>query len=999
MADIKDRYELDVSGLLDSINKVKAGFNSLETEVSELKATNKEAFAESGKAVEQTSNAFDGLGDSIGSSITELGILQGGTAKTIAILKAKIGALNGVRNAFLVASKGAGFFRAALISTGIGAIVVVIGALINSLSRTQAVLNVFKSIGAAAGAVFERFGDIIAGIGSVVVSFFQDPLEGAKSILEGLVDFIVGQFTNRIDGLIQLFKSLGKGIEALVTLDFEALKEAASEAGEGLVKVTTGVTPETFQALGEGVKDFAGSIADAATEAYNLEQALNALEERRVAFIVREAELLRDIAVNRELISDAEASIEEKQAAINENRKLEQELTDELISQAKERLRIEAAKLALNESDLAAQEEVAKLNAELIKLEADSANRKRALNKEERKINNEVKRRNEEFKKQQEEQRKKALEIKKAYEDILKSVTEAVKSAELENLIGSDRIIAEKNIAIQAIDELEAKTREAAKAAGQAFSGEEFAKLRILAEQKAQAELDKLTNQQTLDRIDKEKERAKLVAELLDVSTDDLLTLEEQRQALLLENDRLAISKRLEEQTRYYTEIGTIQDEAVQNELELLRLNIQKIEKSESELREAARLRVLDQRLKSLDDQTKIAEAEINLLRESGDATLTLQQFKERELLRIRKEASIQELALLEERFGPDSQQAKLARIGIESLNQQIEDALSKSLNPFDKLSDFLKDALQIDDEQIQAIKDTLSAVVGSVGDFISTNTDLAIEENRRLLDEIRSRISETESILKEEEERAAAGYSNNVENKRKELEELKRLEAQKVAEEQRLKQEALKQQLIADTAAQASNIVTSVSGILASAGKLGPILGPILAAAGILSIISLFRRYKSDAKNLASQKAYKGGSLSNYMGDRDSGPVAPGASSDLPGRGNGLRVEGTNLRIGGDEYLVRASSAKKYADILPQINAGTYRPRMDIFTPKMAAPKSVKKTYRILQQESSYYALRSLLNEHSDKLITYDKNKVEKIAVGDRLIEIRNGKTKITKL
>ena len=636
-----------------------------------------------------------------------------------------------------------------------------------------------------------------------------------------------------------------------------------------------------------------------------------------------------------------------------------------------------------------------------MRLEADAENAKRKINKEEKKVLAEQRRANQEFIKQQEEKKKKAQELKKAYQDIAQSVRDALQAAEVDTLIGADRINAEKNIAIRAIDELEKKAREAAKAAGQTFSNEDFVRLRILTEQKAQQELEKLANQQALDAIEKEKEKAKLISELLSVSTDELLTLEEQRQALALEAERAALEKRLAEQRRFYEETGLIQTQAVQDELAILELNIQKVSDSESALREAARQRQFDERAKAIDDQRALAESELSIIQESADATLTLEQFKEQELLRIRKEAAIQELALLEERFGPDSQQAKLARNGVEALNQQIADTLARSSNPFDQLGEFLKEALQIDDTQLQAIKDTVGAVAGAVGDFISTNTDIAIEENNRLLDEIRNRISETEDILKEEEERAAKGYSNNVESKRAELEELKRLEAARVAEDQRLKQDALRQQLIADTASQASNLVTSITGILSGAGKLGPILGPILAAAGILSIISLFRRYKSESKNLASQRAYKGGSLANYMtGERDSGMVAPGASSDQPGKGRGLRVEGTDLVIGGDEYLVRASSAKKYAAILDQINAGTYNPQFSPSTaPAMAKPKALRKTYRILQERNEYQTMAALLHDHSRRLIEYDKNKPTKLFSGDKIIEINKGKTKIIKI
>jgi hypothetical protein len=130
-----------------------------------------------------------------------------------------------------------GKFRLALISTGIGAIVVIIGTLVAAFLSTQkgidAATRAFKPLQVA----FER---IVGFIQNVALNAFESPQKSLKS----LGDFIVGQFTNRLAALQNIFtetinaaKNLGSAFTSAITGDFSGASDALTAAGDNVKNV------------------------------------------------------------------------------------------------------------------------------------------------------------------------------------------------------------------------------------------------------------------------------------------------------------------------------------------------------------------------------------------------------------------------------------------------------------------------------------------------------------------------------------------------------------------------------------------------------------------------------------------------------------------------------------------------------------------------------------------------------------------------------------------
>src|SRR5690606_24555805 len=91
-------------------------------------------------------------------------------------------------------------------------------------------------------------------------------------------------------------------------------------------------------------------------------------------------------------------------------------------------------------------------------------------------------------------------------------------------------------------------------------------------------------------------------------------------------------------------------------------------------------------------------------------------------------------------------------------------------------------------------------------------------------------------------------------------------------------------------------------------------VVGLAIAGLAIPTFLALFRAAQSQARAAVGvgQRAYKGGPLAEYLGGRRSGFVDRGGRSDIPGRGDGYRVQGTDLVIGGDEFLMNERTSRK---------------------------------------------------------------------------------------
>jgi hypothetical protein len=313
-------------------------------------------------------------------------------AKQSELFRGVIGSLEKAQLGYTIAAKGATFatasFKKVLISTGIGAVIVLIGSLISFLTRFQSGID--------------KVSQAFAGI-STFVGVFLDALGN-------LGKQVVGQ-------IIPIFKGLGQIITGLVTFNLEKM----SEGFENVKGALSEIDPINLIEVGKEAAKSAQRAADltkAMQDVVRAERLMNVERAKSKALI---NELRRDS-------QDETKSLKEREKALKQAVALEQEQLQAQIDSKAEQLRIQKELNSLTESTDEDLQKEYDIEIEIANLKEQSLNKQIELNGQlrgiEAKKEAERKARADAEFKAQEEASKKSLEMLEA---------ELAKQEEIEN--------------------------------------------------------------------------------------------------------------------------------------------------------------------------------------------------------------------------------------------------------------------------------------------------------------------------------------------------------------------------------------------------------------------------------------------------------------------------------------------------------------------------------------------------------------------------------------
>lgn len=297
--------------------------------------------------------------------------------------------LSGAQKAALFSSEalagGLRILRIALISTGIGAIVVLLGSLIAFLASTQQGIDAVTSVTRPLVAIFQSLLGVAQNLGKTIFEAFSNP----KQLLKDLGDLLVSQVINR-------FKALGVVLEGLIDFDLNKVSNGLFQAVSG-VENLTGKISNAAKVSGKFLADAAakGSEIDRLQKeieksqlAFNRNQIkINDLVDEQLliskdtsrSFAEREKAAQRIIAL-REAEGQEEAKIIQKQI---QKLKIEQSLNDTSRKGNQELIDLEVALDAAQDKGLEARKEQLKVIAGLKKEQA-AADKERQKQEDER---------------------------------------------------------------------------------------------------------------------------------------------------------------------------------------------------------------------------------------------------------------------------------------------------------------------------------------------------------------------------------------------------------------------------------------------------------------------------------------------------------------------------------------------------------------------------------------------------------------------------------------
>jgi len=303
--DVLIKVDIDRKGADSGLGSIKT---KGEKATKSLKDT-KKAADDTGKSMTSLAGDTKFMGVSVNSLSAGFSSMRAIVGKTIVSLK---------------------IFKTALISTGIGALIIAAGALIVFLTRMQSGMDIVSKAMAQLGAVVDVILDRFGQLGKVIIAFG--------------------------DVVIKLFKG-----------DFVGAMEAGKQAGEDLKAV--------FSGIGEEIKNdvkLAGDLRDALVQ----------LEEQEIANIAVQAERRRDIAKLLLLVKDETKSGKERLAASLEAEGLERAILEENIRLQTERVRIAQLEFDRSESSREDERLFNQEKAKLFQLEEGSLKKLRAISLE-----------------------------------------------------------------------------------------------------------------------------------------------------------------------------------------------------------------------------------------------------------------------------------------------------------------------------------------------------------------------------------------------------------------------------------------------------------------------------------------------------------------------------------------------------------------------------------------------------------------------------------------
>jgi hypothetical protein len=457
----------------------------------------------------------------------------------------------------------------ALVLTGI---VTALTALYKAFTSTKEGGELLAQGTAALGAVMDVLRDTLLIVSKALIKVFQDPQQALKDFGTLLKDQIV----NRVEGMLELLPALGKAIKLALSGEFKA---AAKTAADAVGKVTLGVENVTDKAVAAG-KAIGDTFKEAATEAKaaaDITKELQRIDDAQRELNKRRAEQNKLIADAKLKINDENLSIGERLAALEEVRKAEVSLAEQEAALASRRYEAIKAQNALSDSSKEALDAEAAAYVTLQNALLASTQKQKELF-------------DQQFALQQ-----RGIAEAKAVADLERSLRTAGVEDEEQKL--RDELAAQREADIQAIDLL--KTTEDKKA-----------ELKLLAEDKYQAALNKIQEDARKKReadeaaarkleLEKQNELIDSLLELDRLKYEDMSSLTEedldqtinlmtQKAQLLLQQDGLSAEKRLMIERQLQLGIRKLTEDTARAQWEAEKLKFQAIANAFGQIAEIA---------------------------------------------------------------------------------------------------------------------------------------------------------------------------------------------------------------------------------------------------------------------------------------------------------------------------------------------------------------------------------------------------------------------------
>jgi hypothetical protein len=247
----------------------------------------------------------------------------------------------------------------------------------------------FDETTANVGKLSPAFGTAINGAKGLLKTFtalIANPLGAAIAAIALAATALFKAFTSTKDGADQLQQVLA-GLGAVV----DVIRDRILNVGNAIVKFFKGDFKGALNEAKSAVTGFGAEVSKEFKAAGDATRDLQKVEDAFNRLSVSRAKVNRDLAISKELLTDENASFEDKRKALDKIKTTEEAQTKQEIENAKKKLA--AIKLLNSLSDTSRENKKKEQDAEiaLIALQEQSASNRRSINKQEKTLANQEK--------------------------------------------------------------------------------------------------------------------------------------------------------------------------------------------------------------------------------------------------------------------------------------------------------------------------------------------------------------------------------------------------------------------------------------------------------------------------------------------------------------------------------------------------------------------------------------------------------------------------------
>ena len=324
----------EVEKLTEAIDEVRDSVEDLGDQMDEGFRETGEAVAEVSEKVEQISVDFSLFGD-----------------RALDMVDSVVPGFVDLKDGVQDFSGGLKGMKSALISTGLGALVALLGALVNWFMESEKGTKILKIATEALGMAFKHFQDnVINPLAEGLIGLFTNPKDAVMGFYDTVKSFVIDQF----EYLMETLGLVGDAFKKLFEGDFSG---AAESAGKAFIRLNNQINPVVIAtraavAVGTKLVEVYEEMAEATVQA--VEKAKQLVEMRSSL-----KKLNEEVALSEERLT-AEA---DKQRDIADNE----------LKTYDERAKALAAAYAAEKRLLAQKKETAELDAKIARMELAAA--------------------------------------------------------------------------------------------------------------------------------------------------------------------------------------------------------------------------------------------------------------------------------------------------------------------------------------------------------------------------------------------------------------------------------------------------------------------------------------------------------------------------------------------------------------------------------------------------------------------------------------------------